>query len=185
MISYTEIDLKPAKLITLKTHVDPRGWFTETYRETWNESIIKDNKFIFEFTTFSKVKGTLRGLHCQNSLMAQSKLVTVFAGKIFDVIVDARKDSPTFGQYQSFILSADAPQILYVPKGFFHGFITMEDNTIVNYKLDNYHLAESETGIVYNDSFLNIEWPVPVSVISERDKKHPTWENCFKFEGFL
>lgn len=185
MLCYADLDLKPAKLINLKSNIDNRGWFTETYRETWNENIIKGNKFIFEFNTFSKVQGTLRGLHCQNSLRPQSKLVTVLAGKIFDVIVDAREDSPTFGKYQSFVLSADQPQILYVPKGFFHGFITLEDNTIVNYKLDDYHQADAETGIMYNDSFLNIAWPTDIKVISQRDQMHPNWDSCFKFKGFL
>jgi len=181
MLATVELNLKPARLITLKSHIDDRGWFTETYRKSWYESL-ENTEFIFEFNTLSKIQKTLRGLHCQNDLMSQSKLVTVLQGRIFDVIVDARLNSPTYGQYQTFILSDNLIQTLYVPKGFYHGFLTLETNTLVNYKLDNYHLEEAETGLMYNDSTLNIPWPCDPLVISKRDQNHPSWGNCFKFK---
>jgi dTDP-4-dehydrorhamnose 3,5-epimerase len=127
-------------------------------------------------------------MHSQTAVCPQAKLVSVFNGSILDVIVDARVDSPTFGQSCKINITKDDPSIVYVPRGFYHGFITLEPNTYVNYKLDNYYDAQSECGINALDSILNIEWPfLPDQsvVMSDRDLRHPTWDDCYKFQGTL
>lgn len=185
MFKVENLSLQDSKLFTLRHLKDNRGWFVETYRKSWIEDNIDQKmNFVFDYTSFNLLPNTVRGMHAQTHLYPQSKLVTVLHGSIQDVIVDARKDSPTFGQSCSVILTDKSPQVLYVPIGFYHGFITLEANTLVSYKLDNYHNAECECGFLFDDDQMNIDWSIQdqsMITISERDKKHPSWESAYKF----
>jgi dTDP-4-dehydrorhamnose 3,5-epimerase len=185
MLLSASLPLKDAKLFTLKQLKDNRGWFVETYRKSWIEQEIDQHmNFTFDYTSFNSHANTVRGMHAQNHIQPQSKLVSVLHGSIQDVIIDARKDSPTFGQHWSIMLNDIIPQVLYVPAGFYHGFKTLQANTLVHYKLDNYHNAEAECGVMFDDKDLNIDWLLKLQddlIISERDKKHPSWNDAYKF----
>jgi len=187
-MEYFDLPLKDAKVIKLKRHGDNRGWFTEDFRQSWLDEIGITNKFIFDYTSFSANAGTLRGMHSQNANQPQAKLVSVFNGSIIDVIVDARVDSPTYGQFCKIVITKDDPSIVYVPRGFYHGFITTEPNTYVNYKIDNYYSASDEIGFIWNDTQINIDWPKLEDTnftLSQRDQIHPIWNECYKFQGTI
>jgi len=136
---------------------DSRGYFYESYstRAFINAGI--QAEFVQDNQSFSQ-KGTLRGLHAQKAPFAQGKLVRVIQGKVLDVAVDARKDSETYGQHFSIELSGENHKQLWVPPGFLHGFLTLEDNTIFTYKVTSYYDKESEVGVIWNDPDLNINW---------------------------
>lgn len=188
MINIEDLPLKDAKVIRLKRHHDSRGWLTEDFRESWLEEMGITNKFMFDYSSFSASPNTLRGMHAQTEVCPQAKLVSVFNGSILDVIVDARVDSPTYGQYCKININKDDPCIVYVPRGFYHGFLTLEPNTYVNYKVDNYYNAQTECAIDAEDVTINIQWPfVPDHplVMSDKDILHPTWNRCYKFRGAL
>lgn len=179
------LPLHGACVFNFDQHRDHRGWFTETYRETWMNHYIPQVKFIFEFVSKSDKPGTIRGLHAQNSNCPQAKLVTVLNGKIQDILVDARVGSNTYGKYCSVILDAERLSSVFIPEGFYHGFISLEPNTIVHYKTNNYHSAKDEIGVAYNDPFLNIDWQIiPPITVSQRDQFHPIWEQAYKFTGY-
>ncbi len=157
--------IKDLIIIKKKTFKDKRGYLRELYRK----NIISKN-FIFEILSRSK-KNTLRGLHLQ-SKEPQGKYVTVLNGKIFDVAVDLRKNSKTFGKHVSIILSGKQNISFYIPPGFAHGFCALENDTIVHYKCTKYRNAKSEVGINWNDPDLNIKWPIKKPVISYKDKNN-------------
>ena len=186
MITVEDLPLKDAKLFKLNRHTDNRGWFTETFRQSWVDEHLDLQNFIFEFWSFSEAAGTLRGLHSQTSSQPQAKLVSVLNGSIYDVLVDARLDSPTYGQTCGVTLTKDDPSMVFVPRVFYHGFITLEPNTYVGYKVDNYHNATEECGVMWNSPNLKINWPlVDTLTISQRDQGHPTWDDAYKFQGTL
>ncbi|KKQ52526.1 MAG: DTDP-4-dehydrorhamnose 3,5-epimerase [Parcubacteria group bacterium GW2011_GWD2_38_11] len=151
--------LEGAFLITLRVFDDERGFFTETYskREFTEKGI--DADFVQDNHSMSVTKGVLRGLHYQNPPNAQAKLVRVTKGAAYDVIVDLRKDSPTFGKWEGFELTDNNHRMLFVPRGFAHGFCTLEDYTEFQYKCDNLYAPESEGAIAWNDPDLKIFWP--------------------------
>ena len=155
------------------THKDNRGYF----RELFTEKLLKI-KFPFDMMSFSK-KNVIRGLHLQH-IKPQGKLLTVLSGKLFDVAVDCRKKSKTYGKYFSIILSAKDNTSLYVPAGFAHGFCSLEDNTILHYKCTKYRHAKSEIGIMWNDPELKIHWPKKKFIISDKDKKNLSFSDCAK-----
>ena len=156
---------------------DTRGFFLESYsQKKFATHGIKDN-FVQDNHSLSTQKGVSRGLHFQATPFAQSKLVRVIKGKVYDVIVDIRNDSPTFGQWEGFQLSESNFLMLYVPRGFAHGFITIEDNTEFQYKCDNFYDQASEGGIIWNDPTLKIDWPITDPILSEKDKLHPKFED--------
>lgn len=180
------LPLQGAMHFHLNKLTDYRGWFTETFRQSWMDLHIPNTKFIFEFCSMSIKTNTIRGLHAQTSQAPQAKLVSVLKGKIQDVLVDARVNSPTFGQTCSVLLDENNPSFVYIPRGFYHGFITLEPNTIVQYKTDNYHNAAEEVGVMYNDPTLHIDWKITSSIIlSQRDQNHPNWDNAYKFTDIL
>lgn len=155
-------------------HKDDRGWFYEFYREdTYLEKII-NNRFVQENISFSK-KGVVRGLHLQLPPYEQAKIVTVISGKVKDVVVDLRKDSPTFGNVYYCLLDSDKHNMLVVPTGFAHGFAALED-TYFFYKCSNFYHRESETGIIWNDPDLAIDWGVKNPIVSEKDCQLPTFD---------
>lgn len=152
---------------------DERGFFMESYNEQTFRKLGFDIQFVQDNHSLSVKAGTIRGLHYQLHPKAQTKLVRVTRGAIYDVIVDIRKGSPTFGKWQAFILSADNKRQLLVPKGFAHGFCTLIENTEVQYKVDEYYSLEHDRGILWNDPALGIDWPVTNPVLSEKDANHP------------
>jgi len=171
-----ETSLGGAYLITPKVFQDERGFFMETYsKKNFEEAGIKVD-FVQDNHSLSVSKGVLRGLHFQLQPNTQSKLVRVTRGSVYDVIVDLRKDSPTFGKWEGFTLSAENFLMLFIPQGFAHGFCTMEDNTEFQYNCDNFYAPESEGGIIWNDPTLGIDWPVEDPILAEKDKKHPTFK---------
>lgn len=154
--------------ITPKVFGDERGYFVETY----NEKAFKDHglnlRFVQDNQSFS-VKGVLRGLHFQRPPFAQGKLVRVITGRVLDVAVDLRKDSPTFGKYDTFVLDAKRCNMAYIPEGFAHGFVALEDSVFA-YKCTSLYHKESEGGVNWADPTLNIDWGVKNPIVSEKDR---------------
>ncbi|MCA0363842.1 MAG: dTDP-4-dehydrorhamnose 3,5-epimerase [Bacteroidetes bacterium] len=153
--------------VTPKVFEDNRGYFFESYREELFQKNGITERFVQDNQSFS-TKGVLRGLHYQRAPFAQGKLVRVIMGSVLDVAVDIRPDSPTFGQYEAFLLTAQNQKMLYLPPGFAHGFVTLED-AIFTYKCTNLYDKASEGGIIYNDPALNIDWGITDPVVSEKD----------------
>ncbi|PIP27051.1 MAG: dTDP-4-dehydrorhamnose 3,5-epimerase [Candidatus Moranbacteria bacterium CG23_combo_of_CG06-09_8_20_14_all_39_10] len=163
--------LKDAYLIKPQVFQDERGFFMETYSEKKFKEMGISADFVQDNHSMSVAKGVLRGLHFQNPGDTQAKLVRVTKGAVYDVIVDLRKESETFGKWEGFELTADNFLILFVPRGFAHGFCTLEDYTEFEYKCDNFYAPASESGIIWNDSDLKIYWPIENPILSEKDKK--------------
>jgi dTDP-4-dehydrorhamnose 3,5-epimerase len=156
-------------------HGDSRGYFIETFREDKLEEFLG---FRVKFTQDNESKssrGVLRGLHYQLPPYAQTKLVRVIQGRVLDVAVDIRKDSPTFGKHIAVELSSKNKRQLFVPRGFAHGFVVLEDETIFAYKVDSYYSPECDRGIAYNDKSLGIDWQLSYNELqlSEKDIKQP------------
>jgi dTDP-4-dehydrorhamnose 3,5-epimerase len=161
--------LLDAKVIIPKIFEDERGYFYESF----NAQNFKDHVGNFDFVQDNQSlsqKGVLRGLHFQNPPYEQGKLVRVLAGSVLDVIVDIRKNSLTYGKHFSYVLCATKKHALWVPPGFAHGFLTLEDQTVFFYKVTNYYNKESEGCIAFNDSNLGIDWGVENPILSEKDK---------------
>jgi dTDP-4-dehydrorhamnose 3,5-epimerase len=165
-------------LIEVDVFGDQRGFFMESYNlQRFAENGI-DISFLQDNHSLSVEAGVLRGLHYQLNPKAQTKLVRVLAGSIYDVVVDIRKNSPTFGQWEGYILSEANQRQLLVPRGFAHGFCTLQTNTQVLYKVDAYYSSEHDRGIAWDDSTLKINWPTSSPILSEKDKKHPLLANA-------
>lgn len=165
-----ETTLKDVRIVEPQVFGDNRGWFYESYSYEKLKSLGIDIKFVQDNRSFSKEKGTLRGIHFQKSPMAQTKLITCTRGKILDVAVDLRKDSPDYLKWVSVELSEDNKLMLFIPKGFGHGFVTLTDNVEVLYKVDEYYSKEHDRSIRYNDERIGIDWGVSNPVLSEKDK---------------
>ena len=174
------------EVFLLKTvlHKDMRGGFKEAYKQkTFEIQISKKIDFCQDNYTFSK-KGVLRGLHYQLPPYSQSKLVSVLRGAVLDVVVDIRKGSPTFGRHFSQELSAENQLQLFVPRGFAHGYITLSEDSIFTYKVDNYYQPDFEGSIVPDDSDLGIDWKLSKSewVRSKKDQNHPSLNKAKLFD---
>jgi dTDP-4-dehydrorhamnose 3,5-epimerase len=160
------------KIIIPILHADMRGFFFESYRKSdFNSHGIADN-FVQQNISLS-AKNVLRGLHYQLNPAAQGKLVSVMSGRIFDVAVDIRKNSPTFGKYISVELSSSEPRMFWIPAGFAHGFVSLEDGTRVSYLTTREYSPQHERGIIWNDPDIGIKWPVQSPIIAERDSMFP------------
>lgn len=170
-MEFIKTSLKGAYLIKPKVFQDERGFFLESY----SEKVFAENgieaKFVQDNHSLSVKKGVLRGFHFQNPPHDQAKLVRVTRGKVYDVIVDLRQNSETFGKWESFDLSADNFQMLFIPCGFAHAYCTLEDNTEFMYKVDNFYAPEADSGLIWNDPDLNINWPIENPILSEKDSK--------------
>ena len=151
-------------IIKTKIYNDKRGFLKETFRN----NLFKNIKFPFDIMSSSKKK-VLRGLHIQTD-KSQAKIITVTHGKIFDVAVDLRKNSKTFGKYVSLIISENSDFSFYVPKGFAHGFLCLSKKCTVNYKCSEYRHIKSEKTLSWNDPKINIKWPIPKPILSKKDK---------------
>jgi dTDP-4-dehydrorhamnose 3,5-epimerase len=163
------------RIIIPKRYVDDRGWFRETYHEQQLRDLGIPCRFVQDNQSSSKRAGTLRGLHFQLPPMAQAKLVTVLRGRILDVAVDVRRGSPTFGKYVSEELSAESGRQLYIPVGFAHGFLTLEDDVVVMYKASQYYAPTHDRGIRWDDPQIAFPWPVNEAdiITSEKDRRLP------------
>jgi dTDP-4-dehydrorhamnose 3,5-epimerase len=155
---------------------DARGYFYESYNKQKFAEAGIDYEFIQDNQSLSQ-KGIIRGLHFQAPPFEQGKLVRVIQGAVKDVVVDIRKNSPTFGQHFSIVLTAQNKTMFFIPPGFAHGFETLEEDTIFLYKCTNVYNKESEGGLLWNDLFLNINWQNIDPLISDKDKILPTFEN--------
>ncbi|WP_407668066.1 dTDP-4-dehydrorhamnose 3,5-epimerase [Paenibacillus tyrfis] len=166
------------KLIEPRVFEDSRGFFMESFNEQIFEKCGIKYGFIQDNHSLSCDAGVLRGLHYQLEPKAQTKLVRVISGAIFDVVVDIRKSSPTFGEWYGVVLSESNKRQLLVPKGFAHGFCTLISNTQVIYKVDEYYSPEYDRGIMWNDPKIGIEWPVSNPQLSVKDEKHPLLQDA-------
>lgn len=170
-MEFQKTSLEGAYLIKPKVFQDERGFFMETYSKKEFEEAGISADFVQDNHSMSVTKGVLRGLHFQKGGDVQAKLVRVTKGAVYDVIVDLRKDSPTFGKWEGFELSADNYNMLFVPRGFAHGFCTLEDYTEFQYKCDNLYAPESEGAIIWNDPTLKIYWPIENPILSKKDSE--------------
>lgn len=166
-------EIKDLLIIEPNVFGDSRGWFSESY----NEKVFKENGINIVFKqdnhSYSKQKGVLRGLHFQNEPNAQTKLVRCTRGKIWDVAVDLRKSSPTYLKWIGIELTPENHKMFLIPQGFAHGFVTLEEDSEVQYKVDNLYNMNADRAIQYNDSDINVIWPLNIVILSEKDKKAP------------
>lgn len=177
-MNFIETKLKGCFIIEPKVICDERGYFMESFNEkTFQNGISEKVHFVQDNQSFSS-KGVLRGLHYQTGEHAQAKLVRVLQGEVLDIAVDIRPNSPTFGQSEAIVLSAEKQNQFYIPRGFAHGFLVLSETATFFYKCDNFYNKESEGGIIFNDTQININWNFPEKelIISEKDQHLPTLE---------
>ena len=181
MFEFQKTSIEGIYVITPKVYGDKRGYFFESYNKKdfinagINIDFVQDNES-------KSHRGVLRGLHFQKKY-PQSKLVRVVKGEVFDVAVDLRKDSKTFGKYESVILSEENQKQFLIPKGFAHGFLVLSDEAKFVYKCDDFYHPEDEGGIIYNDPDININWPFLDNIeLSEKDKKHSSFKEIYDYE---
>lgn len=184
-MNYIKTSIKDVWILEPKVFEDARGYFVETWRESdFNEHIGHEVRFVQDNQSKSSL-GVLRGLHFQKGEASQAKLVRVLQGRVVDVAVDLRQDSPTFGKYVMVELSEENMRQLFIPRGFAHGFQVLSDTAVFTYKVDNRYAPEAECSIRYNDPTIGIEWPItdPAKVVlSEKDLKHAvSFEEAEKF----
>lgn len=162
-------------LVKPKKFGDNRGYFMETFRQNLFQEHAGVVSFVQDNQSFSAEVGTVRGLHFQLEPRAQGKLVACTTGALFDVAVDIRQGSPTFGQHVSAELTAENGEQLWVPAGFAHGFCTLVPDTIISYKVTDYYSPEQDRGLLWNDPAIGIDWPVTEdsAVLSDKDKRQP------------
>jgi dTDP-4-dehydrorhamnose 3,5-epimerase len=172
-LNLVETKLKDVYIIEPQAFGDHRGYFMESYNKQKFERLGLHFDFVQDNHSLSTEAGTIRGLHYQLNPKAQTKIVRALTGAIYDVVVDIRKSSPTFGQWISVILSEDNKRQIVVPKGFAHGFCTLVPNTQILYKVDEYYSPEHDRGIIWNDPDLDIQWPTSNPILSDKDMKHP------------
>lgn len=173
MPKFEQLSLPGAYVITLEPIGDKRGYFLETYRADAYASHGLVTNWLQENQSLSSRKYTLRGMHLQMPPHAQTKLFRVLQGAALDVIVDLRVGSPTYGQSAAVELTEDNNRLIYIPRGFAHGFCTLTEDVIVSYKVDAYYAPQSEAGLLWNDPALNIDWPCDEPILSEKDGKLP------------
>ena len=173
-----ETGIKDLYVLEPNVFEDDRGYFFESFNLEKLPFLNDTPPFVQDNEALSN-KGVLRGLHYQVGDMAQSKLVRVISGSVYDVVVDIRKDSETYGQSYGAILSGENKRQMYVPRGFAHGYVVLEDQSIFSYKCDNFYSKEHEGGIFYGDQKLNIDWQLDENsfILSEKDKVLPTLGN--------
>ena len=162
-------------IIEPKVFGDERGYFFESFSQREFEERVSETLFLQDNESKSKY-GVLRGLHFQKPPFEQAKLVRVVKGKVLDIAVDIRRDSPTYGKHVSTLLTEDNKWQLFIPRGFAHGFVVMSEEVIFQYKCDNYYMPEYEGALLWNDPQLNIDWKIPVEdiILSEKDRLNPT-----------
>lgn len=182
-MNFTQTSLPPAYLIDVKRIADDRGFFGRSFCINEMEQHGLNTNIIQANVAATKNKGTLRGLHLQVAPFEETKLVRCTRGAIFDVIVDLRLQSPKFKQWFGVTLTAESFTMLYVPEGFAHGYLTLEDDTEVMYQVSQMYTPAAERGYRWNDPAFNIAWPVEPRIISEKDKAHPLFETTLSLHS--
>ncbi len=181
-MEYQKTDIEGVFLVKPRVFGDARGYFVETWKQADFDEHVGKVTFIQDNESKSS-RGVLRGLHYQKGEWSQAKLVRVIKGRVLDVAVDIRKDSPTFGKHVIAELSEDNKLQLFIPRGFAHGFLVLSDEAIFTYKVDNVYAPQAEAGIRWNDPALGIDWPIdPAEVLtSEKDLKQPLLKDAWLF----
>ena len=182
-MNFIKTEIEGVYIVEPKIFEDARGYFFESYNE---EEFIKNgiiNRFIQDNQSKSSY-GVIRGLHCQLGEHSQAKLVRVLQGKVLDVAVDIRKDSPTFGKYVSVELSAENQRQLFIPRGFAHGFAVMSETAVFTYKVDNIYMPSSEASICYDDPTIGVDWPISPEkmLLSSKDLNGVSFNDAEKFD---
>jgi len=174
-MNFIRTEIEDVVIIEPQVHGDERGYFMETFREDKLEEFLGYKIDFCQDNESKSSKGVLRGLHYQLAPYAQTKLVRVIQGRVLDIAVDIRKNSPTFGKHVAVELSSKNKKQLLVPRGFAHAFVVLEDNTIFSYKVDNYYNPECDRGIAFNDEALDIDWILNTNELnlSTKDKNQP------------
>ena len=175
-MNITKTDIQGLIIIEPQIFKDSRGCFFESWNTKKFKQLGISEDFVQDNQSVSS-KGVLRGLHFQNPPYAQAKLVRVIEGSVLDVAVDLRKNSPTYGKHVSVILSEQNNKSFFIPKGFAHGFLSLEDNTVVNYKCSDYYNKESEGSLLWNDEDLKIDWQIDNPLVSEKDLQADLFKN--------
>lgn len=169
-MEFINVEIEGLIIIEPNVFEDERGYFYESYNKAeFDKNGIK-TIFIQDNESLSQIN-VLRGLHFQNAPFSQAKLIRVIQGSVLDVAVDLRRQSKTYGQHYATELSASNKRMFYIPEGFAHGFLTLEDNTIFSYKCNNFYNKDSEDSILWNDEDLNINWGIETPILSDKDKK--------------
>ncbi len=184
-MTFTRTKIPDVVIIDPQLHGDERGYFVETFRQDKLEAFLGFKVDFCQDNESKSSKGVLRGLHYQLHPAAQTKLVRVIQGKVLDVAVDIREGSPTFGQHVAVLLSGENKRQLFVPRGFAHGFVVMEDDTIFTYKVDNYYSPENDRGLAFDDPALKIDWLLEKNELklSEKDTKQPSLDKATLFDS--
>ena len=174
-MNYIQTDIEGPLIIEPKVFGDNRGYFFESFSQRDFEAHVGPVNFVQDNESLSAKKGVLRGLHFQKGAAAQAKLLRVVQGSVLDVAVDIRPGSPTFGKYVSVVLSGENKRQFFIPRGFAHGFLVLEDNTIFQYKCDNFYAPETEGSYRWNDPAFGIDWGISPDevILSEKDSKAP------------
>jgi len=175
-VKFTRAEIPDVIIVEPNIYKDDRGYFIESFRADKLEDFLGYKIDFCQDNESKSNKGVLRGLHYQLPPFAQTKLVRVIKGKVLDIAVDIRKGSPTFCKYVTVELSGENKKQLLIPRGFAHGFVVLEDDTIFSYKVDNYYAPEHDRGILYSDKELSIDWKLPKNtlLLSSKDIKQPT-----------
>ncbi len=183
-MNFIRTEIPDVVIIEPKVHGDERGYFVETFRKDKLEAFLGFRVGFCQDNESKSGKGVLRGLHYQLSPAAQTKLVRVIRGRVLDVAVDIRKGSPTFGQHVVVELSGENKRQLFVPRGFAHGFVVLEDDTVFAYKVDNYYTPENDRGIAFDDPELAIDWGLLPNELklSDKDRKQPALHEAELFD---
>ena len=180
---FNKTPIEGVYLIDLEKRGDERGFFARTFcvQEFRQTGLV--TQFVQVNNSLTGAKGTLRGMHYQLPPMAETKIVRCIRGALWDVVLDLRPASPTFGKWFGEELSADNRRMMYVPKGFAHGFITLTEDTEAFYFVDEYYGPDHERGVRWDDPRFNIQWPVTPTVVSDKDKNHPDFDPAYHLPG--
>ena len=183
-MTFTRTKISDVIIIDPKVHGDNRGYFVETFRQDKLEEFLGFKVDFCQDNESKSSRGVLRGLHYQLHPAAQTKLVRVIQGSVLDVAVDIREGSPTFGEHFAVKLTSENKHQLFVPRGFAHGFVVLEDNTIFAYKVDNYYSPENDRGMAFDDKELDINWILEKEEmqLSNKDTKQPSFEEAAHFD---
>jgi dTDP-4-dehydrorhamnose 3,5-epimerase len=179
---FEPMELDDVILVKPEVFEDERGFLLETYDKEAFEDVGISTEFVLEFYSKSK-RNVLRGFHQQTSPYQQAKIVRCISGEIFDVAVDVRPESDTYGEHVTYRLSEDNKHALYLPRGFLHGYVTLSESALVYYKVDNEYSPENEHGVIWNDPEIDVDWPVEDPEVSEKDREWPQLQESIYAPG--